>query len=81
MEECQNSIVVFDEAHNIDNVCIDAMSVNLSRETLERSTRNLTRLKNELDKYSCWFNFVFAHHQREQKKSMRLSFGTNINAW
>lgn len=30
-----NSVVVFDEAHNIDNACIEAMSINITRSTLD----------------------------------------------
>nr|QZX63210.1 DNA excision repair protein ERCC-2 [Halisarca dujardinii] len=37
----KQTCVVFDEAHNIDNVCIDSMSVNISRRTLDRSHANL----------------------------------------
>ncbi|KXZ50909.1 hypothetical protein GPECTOR_14g156 [Gonium pectorale] len=40
-KEC---VVVFDEAHNIDNVCIEALSVNLRKQTLEAASRNLGRL-------------------------------------
>lgn len=35
----RESIVVFDEAHNIDNVCIEALSVTLDKRSLERSSR------------------------------------------
>ncbi|KAA0162931.1 hypothetical protein FNF28_04487 [Cafeteria roenbergensis] len=42
------SIVVFDEAHNIDNVCIEALSVTLDRGTLEGAARNLGRLAAEV---------------------------------
>lgn len=38
--------VVFDEAHNIDNVCIEALSVNIRQQTLDAAGRNLTRLRN-----------------------------------
>mmetsp|Transcript_25104 Transcript_25104/g.64132 ORF Transcript_25104/g.64132 Transcript_25104/m.64132 type:complete len:817 (-) Transcript_25104:40-2490(-) len=38
------SIVVFDEAHNIDDVCIEALSVRLDSTSLERSSKNLTDL-------------------------------------
>lgn len=31
----KESIVVFDEAHNIDNVAIESMSVNISRRVLD----------------------------------------------
>jgi DNA excision repair protein ERCC-2 len=37
--------VVFDEAHNIDNVCIEALSVTLDRRRLEQSTRSVGRLQ------------------------------------
>ncbi len=42
------SIVVFDEAHNIDNVCIEAMSVTLDRRLLDASSRNLNRLNTHI---------------------------------
>ena len=40
-KEC---VVVFDEAHNIDNVCIEALSVNLRQQTLDVAGRNITAL-------------------------------------
>lgn len=42
------SIVVFDEAHNIDNVCIEALSVTLDRRMLEASTRSIGRLQSKV---------------------------------
>ncbi|KAF8822493.1 Dna excision repair helicase, partial [Cardiosporidium cionae] len=44
------SIIVFDEAHNIDNVCIEALSVTLNRSMLEGSGRNLIKLSDEIQK-------------------------------
>lgn len=44
------SIVVFDEAHNIDDVCIESLSVKLNRQRLDQSFGNLTRLGNEIDR-------------------------------
>lgn len=40
----RTSVVVFDEAHNIDNVCIESMSVTISRRTLDRSHTNVESL-------------------------------------
>ncbi|XP_068684065.1 general transcription and DNA repair factor IIH helicase subunit XPD-like isoform X2 [Montipora foliosa] len=40
----KSSVVVFDEAHNIDNVCIESMSVTISRRTLDRSHGNVDAL-------------------------------------
>eukprot|EP01039_Chlorochromonas_danica_P002251 gene2251-2465_t len=38
------SIVVFDEAHNIDNVCIEALSVILDKRAIDASVRSVNRL-------------------------------------
>ncbi|XP_078440069.1 RAD3-like DNA-binding helicase protein [Wolffia australiana] len=46
----RESIVVFDEAHNIDNVCIEALSVSVRRVTLDGATRNLSRMTQEIDR-------------------------------
>ena len=40
----RDAIVVFDEAHNIDNVCIESLSVDLSRFAVEAASRSLTQL-------------------------------------
>jgi len=42
---------VFDEAHNIDNVCIEALSVSIRKQTLEGAERNLRRISQEIDRY------------------------------
>ncbi|ESQ30813.1 hypothetical protein EUTSA_v10011297mg [Eutrema salsugineum] len=51
-KELQNeSVVVFDEAHNIDNVCIDALSVTVRRFTLQGANRNLNKLRQEFYRF------------------------------
>ncbi|CBI32371.3 unnamed protein product, partial [Vitis vinifera] len=45
----RESVVVFDEAHNIDNVCIEALSVSVRRQTLEGATRNLSKMAQEIN--------------------------------
>eukprot|EP00897_Mesotaenium_endlicherianum_P010484 jgi/Mesen1/9464/ME000627S08848 len=47
-KEC---VVVFDEAHNIDNVCIEALSVNIRQQTLDGASRNLTKLSTTIEKF------------------------------
>lgn len=42
------SIIVFDEAHNIDSVCIEALSVTINDRGLEQATRSLGRLSAEV---------------------------------
>lgn len=46
----ENSIVVFDEAHNIDDVCIESLSVTLNRARLDESAGNLTKLSSEIER-------------------------------
>ncbi|XP_065068425.1 general transcription and DNA repair factor IIH helicase subunit XPD-like [Rhopilema esculentum] len=47
-EMAKNSVVVFDEAHNIDNVCIESMSVNINRRTLDRCHANIESLSSTI---------------------------------
>ncbi|XP_014666749.1 PREDICTED: TFIIH basal transcription factor complex helicase XPD subunit-like [Priapulus caudatus] len=49
-EFSKKSVVVFDEAHNIDNVCIESMSVRIRRRTLDKCAQNLDTLKRGVDK-------------------------------
>uniref|UniRef100_A0A803LRU8 DNA 5'-3' helicase n=1 Tax=Chenopodium quinoa TaxID=63459 RepID=A0A803LRU8_CHEQI len=48
--QCE-SVVVFDEAHNIDNVCIEALSVSVRRQTLEGATRNISKMYQEIERF------------------------------
>ncbi|XP_026498197.1 general transcription and DNA repair factor IIH helicase subunit XPD [Vanessa tameamea] len=41
----KEAVVVFDEAHNIDNVCIDSLSVKITRRTIDKSTQALQTLE------------------------------------
>lgn len=41
----KDAIVVFDEAHNIDDICIEAYSVKVNKLVLEQSSKNLNKLK------------------------------------
>ena len=44
------SIIVFDEAHNIDSICIEALSVTINDRGLEQATRSLGRLTTEVSR-------------------------------
>ncbi|XP_067209048.1 general transcription and DNA repair factor IIH helicase subunit XPD [Linepithema humile] len=44
-ELSKSSVVIFDEAHNIDNVCIDSMSVKINRRLMEKSSANIQLLE------------------------------------
>ncbi len=50
-ELSKDCIVVFDEAHNIDNVCIESLSIDLTEDSLRKASRgaqNLERNINEM---------------------------------
>eukprot|EP00658_Telonema_sp_P-2_P006883 TRINITY_DN12589_c0_g1_i1.p1 TRINITY_DN12589_c0_g1~~TRINITY_DN12589_c0_g1_i1.p1 ORF type:complete len:593 (+),score=180.26 TRINITY_DN12589_c0_g1_i1:151-1929(+) len=49
-ELVDDSVVVFDEAHNIDNVCIEVMTVAVNQDTLNKASSNLSKLATEVDK-------------------------------
>lgn len=48
-ELSKDSIVIFDEAHNIDNVCIESLSLDLTNDTLKRATRGANKLSDAVD--------------------------------
>lgn len=48
-ELSKDAIVVFDEAHNIDNVCIESLSIDLTRPMLDAAARSVTRLGEKID--------------------------------
>lgn len=44
-EFSKTSVVVFDEAHNIDNVCIDSLSVKIDKRVIENALKNVQSLE------------------------------------
>jgi DNA excision repair protein ERCC-2 len=42
------SIIVFDEAHNIDNVCIESLSTDITDDSLRRATRGVENLQRKV---------------------------------
>ncbi|KAF9451027.1 transcription factor TFIIH complex subunit Rad15 [Macrolepiota fuliginosa MF-IS2] len=48
-EMSKDSIVVFDEAHNIDNVCIESLSIDLTRPMLDSAARSITKLGEKIE--------------------------------
>lgn len=44
----KDAIIVFDEAHNIDNVCIESLSVDLNRWALDAAARSVQKLADRI---------------------------------
>src|SRR4051812_19728823 len=47
-ELSKDCIVVFDEAHNIDNVCIESLSTDITDDSLRKATRGAQNLENRI---------------------------------
>ncbi|KAJ3417617.1 hypothetical protein HDV05_000074 [Chytridiales sp. JEL 0842] len=47
-ELSKDCIVVFDEAHNIDNVCTESLSIDLTRPILDASSRSVATLADKI---------------------------------
>lgn len=48
-ELSKDCIVVFDEAHNIDNVCIESLSIDLTEDSLRKATRGANNLERKIE--------------------------------
>src|ERR1700744_4727970 len=48
-ELSKDCIVVFDEAHNIDNVCIESLSIDLTEDSLRKASRGAANLERKID--------------------------------
>ncbi|KAJ5096855.1 hypothetical protein N7456_007576 [Penicillium angulare] len=48
-ELSKDCIVVFDEAHNIDNVCIESLSIDISEDSLRKATRGASNLERKIE--------------------------------
>ncbi|KAK6367223.1 TFIIH/NER complex ATP-dependent 5'-3' DNA helicase subunit [Lithohypha guttulata] len=48
-ELSKDCIVVFDEAHNIDNVCIESLSIDLTEESIRKATRGAVNLERKIE--------------------------------
>lgn len=44
----KDCIVVFDEAHNIDNVCIESLSTDITEDSLRKATRGAQNLERKI---------------------------------
>jgi DNA excision repair protein ERCC-2 len=47
-ELSKDCIVVFDEAHNIDNVCIESLSIDLTEDSLRKAARGANNLERKI---------------------------------
>jgi DNA excision repair protein ERCC-2 len=48
-ELSNDCVVVFDEAHNIDNVCIESLSIDITEDSLRKATRGANNLERKIE--------------------------------
>jgi len=46
----RDAIVIFDESHNVDNVCIESLSVNFNLRSLDAAARNVSSLRAQVNR-------------------------------
>lgn len=46
----KKSLILIDEAHNIDDVCVDSMSLKIDKYVLDKALDNLSLLSREYEK-------------------------------
>lgn len=67
-ELSNNCVVIFDEAHNIDNACIEALSVEVKRVDLENARRELKKIEEHLDETRDMNKKVLMDEYQKMKK-------------
>lgn len=70
-EFSKDSIIIFDEAHNIDNVCIESLSVDLTDDTLKRAARGATSLGKAVDEVKATDSKKLQNEYEELVKGLR----------
>lgn len=82
----QDCIVVFDEAHNIDNVCIESLSIDITEDSLRKASKGAANLekkiqemkKTDADKLKNEYQkLVEGLQQEEQAREQEEAFMTN----
>ena len=48
----KDSIIIFDECHNIDNVCIESFSLNINNRILDQANNSINILEQQIKKES-----------------------------
>ncbi|KAI5192792.1 DNA excision repair protein ERCC-2 [Nematocida sp. AWRm77] len=71
-----NCVVVFDEAHNIDSACIEALSVEISRTVLDNAWRGVSAIHSAVS--SMPLEFVV---QIDRKDGIRTDFSALLDSY
>ena len=48
----KDSVIIFDECHNIDNVCIESFSLNINNRILDQANLSINILEQQIKKKS-----------------------------
>jgi len=48
----KDSVIIFDECHNIDNVCIESFSLNINNRILDQANLSINILEQQIKKES-----------------------------
>jgi DNA excision repair protein ERCC-2 len=85
-EFSKDCIVVFDEAHNIDNVCIESLSIDLTEDSLRKAARGASNLEKKITEMKAsdatklqneYQKLVDGLREEEERREAEESFMTN----
>ncbi|KAF8250207.1 DNA repair helicase RAD3 [Wilcoxina mikolae CBS 423.85] len=85
-EFSKDCIVVFDEAHNIDNVCIESLSIDLTEDSLRKAARGAANLERKITEMKAsdanklqneYQKLVEGLREEEERRESEESFMTN----
>lgn len=85
-EFSKDCIVVFDEAHNIDNVCIESLSIDLTEDSLRKAARGATNLERKITEMKAsdanklqneYQKLVEGLREEDERRESEESFMTN----
>jgi DNA excision repair protein ERCC-2 len=78
----KDTIVVFDEAHNIDDVCIEAYTLKVNNQVLVNASRNINGLQEKIRNLSEESVERFKAELKKVSENLKLkeaNYATNVN--
>lgn len=78
----KDTIVVFDEAHNIDDVCIEAYTLKVNNQVLANAGRNINGLQDKIRNLSEESVERYKAELKKVSENLKLkeaNFATNVN--
>jgi DNA excision repair protein ERCC-2 len=74
----KDTIVVFDEAHNIDDVCLESYTLKINNQIINSSANNLRDLQGKIDLVKEQNKEIFKTQLGKMMENYKDKLGTNL---